>query len=188
GCLTDNVFARTLSSKSSSTDTNTHTTCASFCTGYLYFGVEYGRECYCGDALANNPSTVPDSDCDVPCSGNASLICGAGNRLNVWKSDTITTPPSTPSITGYTYEGCYTDSVVNRTLTSGFYYDSAMTNAMCKDLCDGATLFGTEYGSECYCGEALGNSTQQVAESQCSFVCSGSDTEYCGAGERLTLW
>jgi hypothetical protein len=45
GCQTDNVNARTLSAKSQVNNGLTVEICASFCSGYTYFGVEYGQEC-----------------------------------------------------------------------------------------------------------------------------------------------
>lgn len=49
--------------------------------------MEYGRECYCGDAsdlAAHNSVPEPEADCNVPCTGNASYICGGGNRISYY--------------------------------------------------------------------------------------------------------
>jgi hypothetical protein len=49
--------------------------------------MEYGEECYCGDVAnvaANGGITEPETDCNVPCSGNSSYLCGGGNRLSYY--------------------------------------------------------------------------------------------------------
>jgi hypothetical protein len=53
--------------------------------------MEYGEECWCGDianVVPNGATLQADSDCNMPCSGNASQVCGAGNRLSyyTWNS------------------------------------------------------------------------------------------------------
>lgn len=50
-------------------------------------GMEYGDECYCGDAsavAASGSTVVPESQCNTPCSGNPQTICGSGNRLSYY--------------------------------------------------------------------------------------------------------
>ncbi|KAJ3332856.1 hypothetical protein HDU76_012850 [Blyttiomyces sp. JEL0837] len=49
--------------------------CLSFCTnkGFAYFGTLYGNSCLCGNHV---PSSMPSSQCDLPCSGNPSQVCG----------------------------------------------------------------------------------------------------------------
>lgn len=145
GCQTEGTNGRALSGKSTAYDTMTLESCASDCAGYTYFGTEYGRECehmlfsyelyfmlmligYCGDSLNAGSAVAPKSDCSFACGGNASELCGAGNRLSVYQegaggetSGTTTTPPkstSTPASpsgpapqktglpAGWAYAGC----------------------------------------------------------------------------------
>ena len=50
-------------------------------------GMEYGEECYCGDAVDvtnANATFRPESECNDPCSGNFSTICGGGNRISYY--------------------------------------------------------------------------------------------------------
>ncbi|CRK39009.1 hypothetical protein BN1723_015476, partial [Verticillium longisporum] len=53
GCYTETKNGRALSKKSYADDLMTLESCAAFCKGVsaAFFGVEYGRECYCGDSL-----------------------------------------------------------------------------------------------------------------------------------------
>lgn len=53
---------------------------------YAWAGVEYGRECWCGDVLnlgvgAGNRS---DSDCDFVCPGDGGEFCGAGGMMSLY--------------------------------------------------------------------------------------------------------
>ncbi|PMD13277.1 WSC-domain-containing protein, partial [Hyaloscypha hepaticicola] len=54
------------------------------CAGYDLFGVEYGRECYCGNVLQSGSTLAPPSDCSMLCDGTSNEYCGAGNRLDVY--------------------------------------------------------------------------------------------------------
>ena len=59
---------------------NTPEKCESACkkASYLYFGVQGGRDgkdCFCGNKLAHQEK-IAESECDVPCPGDNSKICG----------------------------------------------------------------------------------------------------------------
>lgn len=45
GCQTEATNARALASTSTSSSSMTNEACATFCSGYSYFGTEYGQEC-----------------------------------------------------------------------------------------------------------------------------------------------
>jgi hypothetical protein len=108
--------------------------------------------------------------------------------MNLFKSSTQHTGPSNPTIAGYTYAGCHTDSVGARVLDATYLFDNSMTVEECATFCVGYTYFGTEYGTECYCGNSFANPTSAAAESDCSFLCPGNSNEFCGAGNRLTMY
>ena len=123
----------------------------------------------------------------MPCSGNASQTCGAAARLSVFKSLAFYAPPSNPVIKGYTYRGCYTDSVQTRVLQDSFLYKGDMTVAMCAAFCDGKRFFGVEYAEQCYCGDVLGASDKRD-EGECGMGCGGDQGSFCGAGDRIGVW
>ncbi|KAF8862211.1 glyoxal oxidase-like protein [Acephala macrosclerotiorum] len=91
GCYNDNINnVRALFWQNILTNNNTATSCLSLCAqfGYMAAGMEYGDECYCGDdsALIASGSTIqPETDCQVPCSGNSAYYCGGGSRLSYYK-------------------------------------------------------------------------------------------------------
>ena len=44
-----------------------------------------GRECWCANYLNSLSAKLPDTDCNFPCSGNASLACGASLKLTLYQ-------------------------------------------------------------------------------------------------------
>ncbi|KAI9148437.1 WSC domain-containing protein [Paramyrothecium foliicola] len=88
GCHFAENGGRSISQESWADDEMTLEGCADFCDGYTYFGVEYGRECYCGDSIAEQ-SVETDSveECSFICPGDELTFCGAGRRLQLYKSD-----------------------------------------------------------------------------------------------------
>jgi hypothetical protein len=65
--------------------------CLEQCWMYNYAGIEYARECWCGneiDLVGNQESTpaevVSDSECSFACSGNSTEYCGAGVRQSLY--------------------------------------------------------------------------------------------------------
>lgn len=98
GCVSEGTGSRALPYQIILANNNSATNCLTQCSnyGYMYGGMEYGEECYCGDPLdlADSTSTSePETDCNVACSGNASYICGGGNRISLyaWKGTPLYT-------------------------------------------------------------------------------------------------
>ncbi|KAH7034935.1 uncharacterized protein B0I36DRAFT_381758 [Microdochium trichocladiopsis] len=70
-------------------DTNSPEECLGQCGafGYAAGGMEYGRECYCGDpadVIANGATIAPESDCNIACTGDPTIICGGGARQSLY--------------------------------------------------------------------------------------------------------
>lgn len=47
--------------------------------------MEYGQECFCGNTLAATAATAEEKDCNMKCAANSYELCGAGDRLSVYK-------------------------------------------------------------------------------------------------------
>ncbi|EJT99506.1 WSC-domain-containing protein [Dacryopinax primogenitus] len=162
--------------------------CETFCAqgGYVYAGVEYGDECYCGNELDNGAGgQAADSDCNMPCSGNSGETCGGSYRLNLYSR---TGTPTSP--TGWTNLGCRVDSP-SRALTGTSQIGGSNSVESCETFCaqGGYVYAGVEYGDECYCGNELDNGAGgQTAESDCNMPCSGNNGETCGGSYRLNLY
>ncbi|KAL8757511.1 MAG: hypothetical protein Q9184_004191 [Pyrenodesmia sp. 2 TL-2023] len=186
GCYTDSTSARVLTGRYSTSSTMTYKSCSTFCAGYTYFATEYSSQCYCGQSFANPTNPAPASDCSMKCSGDATTVCGGPGRMTLFKS---TAPvPSNATVAGWTYDGCYTDSTSARVLTGKYVPDSGVTIEKCAAACKGYSIFGAEYGTQCYCANTFSNPSTKVAERDCGFTCGGNALQLCGAGNRLSLY
>lgn len=56
---------------------------AAFPRGYLYAGLEFGAECYCGHKI--QATNVSEAECDMGCKGERGSMCGGANRLSVYR-------------------------------------------------------------------------------------------------------
>ncbi|SCO42989.1 related to glyoxal oxidase precursor [Fusarium fujikuroi] len=98
------------------------------------------------------------------------------------------TPPETPR-DGWTYLGCYVDSVSKRALDGPVHYDTeGLTAETCVAHCVGLgyAFAGMEYAQECFCGSK--KPTTKAPEADCSMACTGDADQPCGAGDRLTVF
>ena len=89
GCISENTTTRVFMYQIILANNNSAENCLTQCSnfGYMSGGMEYGRECYCGDAsnlAARNSVPEPETDCNIACTGNASYLCGGGNRISYY--------------------------------------------------------------------------------------------------------
>lgn len=114
GCWVDGAQGRVLTYQQPDNQNLTVESCVATCSGlnYIVAGMEYSSECFC-DNFAGNGGVLATSpaDCNMPCSGNSSEICGAGNRLSVYSFGSVqTAQPATVQqrdLPGdWNYKGC----------------------------------------------------------------------------------
>ncbi|KAG9255332.1 heme peroxidase [Emericellopsis atlantica] len=186
---------RALSGPQNVQDDMTLESCMSFCDGYDYFGTEYGVECFCGNSLHDSSKEAPTDDCDMPCGGDKTEYCGAGNRLELYSTTatrTTATPTATPShvetVGDYALVGCWTELQGGRALRQDSTSSSDMTNQKCAQYCGQYRYFGTEYGLECYCGSHVATDTESAPLEDCGKLCGGDDYAFCGGPSRLSLY
>lgn len=161
-CWTEGDGARALGGASFAYDSMTLESCMTNCTGFDYWGTEYGRECYCGNSLHESSSPAPLNECDMVCGGDDTQYCGSGNRLELYSttatrssSSTSSSPTPTetldrlPMVSDYVHVGCQTEGVGVRALEGPTLADDDMTLDMCADFCSEFIYFGAEYGREC---------------------------------------
>ncbi|KAK0655609.1 WSC domain-containing protein [Cercophora newfieldiana] len=182
GCYAHEGNNRVLRENLLGSDDMTAAKCAAHCKDYEFFGVEYGRECWCGNTA---PSvSVPESQCSFPCAGDSKTVCGAGHRINVWG-----TPLVAPPVVGeYIYQGCYTDKQDARALSGDVFRFDQMDPDICADACEGYPWFGLEYGTQCFCGIDLDASSKKVGGWQCAMECGGDPQFPCGDANRLNVY
>lgn len=169
----------------------------------------------CIDACANRTGCVDVSYVSGTCYLK-SQVNAANLNSNIWgaRMKNMTYPATTsiaaasttasPSATAapanlanYTYLGCaiepyyygYTSSNGGRALAAKKTTSSNMTLEMCATNCAGYTYFGTEYSTECYCDNAVGNNTSiDSTGKSCNMACGGNSTQMCGGSARLNLY
>ena len=174
GCFQDFYpTSRAMPALNYTSDSMTLESCNNFCgsRGYTYAGTEYARECYCSNEQPTSP--LDDSKCSFQCSGNGNEICGGDNAISLVK---LTPTYST---------GCQVDDINYRSLDGASFTSSSMTVELCSSFCAsrGFSLAGTEYASECYCGNVL----RLNGPATCDMACSGNSAEICGGGNALSV-
>jgi len=182
--------------------------CSMLCSGdsTAYCGAGNRLSVYVKNGTAVQPlsstSSMVWSSSSASQSSSSTPLPGSSSLSTVMVASSIPPPltssSSTPTQTGpvikqtigaYTYQGCYTEATHMRALSSASYYNyTGMTLELCFTGCAGSTYWGVEYGGECYCGTLLNSGSTIAPDTDCSFVCPGSKFEYCGAGNRLSLY
>ncbi|XP_066282938.1 beta-1,3-glucan-binding protein-like [Branchiostoma lanceolatum] len=103
GCYRDggSMDSRDLSGDNMTSADLTPKLCLDYCAeaGYTYAGVQYGVECFCGDSFGQF-GAAPESDCTIPCGGDAGQMCGNG-----WKNSVYTSAGGTCTLENW--NGCY---------------------------------------------------------------------------------
>jgi hypothetical protein len=95
---------------------------------------------YCDNYVSTSATNASLSDCNMPCNGNASEFCGAGNRLDLYAAGSTTPSVKTASSTpapppGWFSLGCYNDSSAARSLSKPTYIQVPMTVEACTSAC-----------------------------------------------------
>ncbi|CAM9662033.1 unnamed protein product [Chrysoparadoxa australica] len=131
----------------------------------------------------------------MPCSGDPTVLCGAGLRNSVYE---IPPPPPTAAPTpapvgvgnGPNFLGCFVDSGARRDMEYSAYAGPENSPEFCGALCreQGYTFFGLQYGLECACGNDYGSYGPADDPSECSMPCSGDPMILCGAGLRNSVY
>lgn len=85
--------------------------CYDYClaTGkYLYYGLQNGEECWCGEAGAEYDTlgALDMTTCDCPCAADASTTCGGYNAFQLFEYGYETRSSD--------YIGCYADVKADR--------------------------------------------------------------------------
>lgn len=93
------------------------------------------------------------------------------------------------TVDGWTYMGCANELTGVRALGDATYTGNNMTNEACQSFCagKGSPMAGTEYGTQCYCGSALASGSS-LGQTCGNMLCSGSDMEFCGGADILSVY
>jgi len=132
GCFYDKSSNRMLREQYYVRNDLTPDTCKDLCSGYKYFGVEYAKECFCGDYLRHKEEK-DELQCNYQCPGNSSIACGGKGRLNLYERKVQPVCPLGYELTPGDVPG-RGDSI-----KSGGY-DNINLIDDCKDLCNSNAL------------------------------------------------
>ena len=58
--------------------------CLEECANFKYAAVRNGNECHCDNEFNNRIEWLSETDCNVPCAGDPTQICGGSRKLNVY--------------------------------------------------------------------------------------------------------
>ncbi|KAI1203614.1 copper radical oxidase [Nemania serpens] len=195
GCYTEGSNGRAFATQQPDSDDLTIQSCVATCisAGYGVAGLEYAAQCFCDDFLRNGANLTDEADCSMPCTGDASQLCGAGNRLSVFSNDTVVVyqPPSalTENLPGsWEYYGCVVDAIDNRVLP---WMSEDLQNTTIEACLAGCSRFGynaggVEYGYQCFCGDSV--AVTKSPEADCTVPCPGDPHHLCGGGNRISYY
>ncbi|KAK0732550.1 WSC domain-containing protein [Apiosordaria backusii] len=114
-CWTDDLGNRSLTAVEHRTDDMTVAKCADICQDYTFFGLEYGRECYCGDELVGQAAL--EKDCSILCVGGGNNWCGGPFRMNLYAKESVSTSVSITASTTTSIVEASTTSTVEASTT-----------------------------------------------------------------------
>lgn len=157
-CYSDSISNRTLGNRRDVTGGQQGMTtelCQAACWvgNYLLAGVEFGHECWCDNHNTNQIDlfAVPDSECNMSCSGNASEICGGNNRINIYRFIAATDTSSALSYTSPTPTSMITMSTSSHATTTTSTSTVSTTNYATTTIFATATLTSTRPDSTSIC-------------------------------------
>ncbi|MGH0179191.1 UNVERIFIED_CONTAM: hypothetical protein FKN15_001116 [Acipenser sinensis] len=142
--------------------------------GYLFAGLEYGAECYCGNRIAA-PKTR-EEDCNLDCKGEKGSVCGGVGRLSVFKVEDL--HPGAKTYRNVHYRGCFRRP---KNSTAAFPVRAIQLNLTwesCIDLCNDKELPLAVLGRPgCYCGYTSTHFTlhEKAGEQHCGGTANTSD-------------
>ncbi|GLC68280.1 hypothetical protein PLESTF_000671300 [Pleodorina starrii] len=156
--------------------------------GMPYYGLEYGRECYGGSDVMRVLTRGESSNCTMPCTGNASQICGGLWALSVYA--TTGTPPPPTALTPGCYIGCFQDRADWRALPEMYDESANMTIDRCREIArdKGYAYFGVEAGTQCFGGNDMYRAEYNGRSAECNWRCAGDDSKICGGDWAISVY
>ncbi|XP_027779197.2 sialate:O-sulfotransferase 2 [Marmota flaviventris] len=148
--------------------------------GYLYAGLEFGAECYCGHKI--QAANVSEAECDMECKGERGSVCGGANRLSVYRLQLA--QESARRYGSAVFRGCFHRP---ENLSLALPVTAAMPNMSvdkCVDLCTEKEFpLAALAGTACHCGFPTTRFPLHEREDErlCAQKCSAEELESCGS-------
>ncbi|NWT42521.1 WSCD2 protein, partial [Chroicocephalus maculipennis] len=190
GCYVDNTRRRTLRGVSffdykKMTVFRCQDNCAE--RGYLYAGLEFGAECYCGHKI--QASNASESECNMACKGERSNTCGGINRLSIYRLELA--QESARRYGSAIFRGCFRrpDNVSIALPVSQLMLNMSVDK--CVDFCTEKEYpLSALAGTACRCGfpTTLFTLHEREDEQLCAQKCAGEEFESCGTAEYLLVY
>ncbi|KAF1447842.1 WSCD2 protein, partial [Pygoscelis papua] len=190
GCYVDNTRRRTLRGVSffdykKMTVFRCQDNCAE--RGYLYAGLEFGAECYCGHKV--QASNASESECNMECKGERSNTCGGVNRLSIYRLELA--QESARRYGSAIFRGCFhqPDNVSIALPVSQLMLNMSVDK--CVDFCTEKEYpLSALAGTACRCGfpTTLFTLHEREDEQLCAQKCAGEEFESCGTAEYLLVY
>ncbi|WIA21233.1 hypothetical protein OEZ85_000475 [Tetradesmus obliquus] len=170
--------------------------------GMSVFGLQYSAECYGSRNITAVTTAYGNStNCNMPCSGNATQTCGGPNALSLYY-DASKVPPEVAPVPGGNLStlnilrlGCWKDEFppAGRALPNLLAANSIMTVDMCARLAAAAnyTVFALQYAFECYAGNNETEARKFGVADNCDSPCTNpaiNPLGTCGGGLANSLY
>ncbi|PPR01095.1 hypothetical protein CVT26_016001 [Gymnopilus dilepis] len=200
GCFTDGGPRVLREEQTSNLDAESFEYCGNICydAGFALAGVEYGHECFCGNAILYDYGT--SEGCTTPCPGDESNTCGGSLAIQIYSTGagSYTTPPTSFLLeyNGWEITECWEDNAgaggsrILPDVPANAPPAVSMTVEGCIDACaaEGYTSAGLEYGQECWCGNVTYPPGESVPSSECNMPCNGNAGEFCGSSALIIIY
>uniref|UniRef100_A0A8C9MXA6 WSC domain containing 2 n=1 Tax=Serinus canaria TaxID=9135 RepID=A0A8C9MXA6_SERCA len=190
GCYEDNTRQRTLRGMSffdykKMTVFRCQDNCAE--RGYLYAGLEFGAECYCGHKI--QASNASESECNMECKGERSNTCGGINRLSIYRLELA--QESARRYGSAIFRGCFRrpENVSIALPTSQLMLNMSVDK--CVDFCTEKEFpLAALAGTTCRCGfpSTLFPLHEREDEQLCAHKCAAEEFESCGSADFLLVY
>ncbi|XP_061585126.1 sialate:O-sulfotransferase 2 [Cololabis saira] len=155
--------------------------------GYMYAGLEFGAECYCGHKIqAPNAS---ESECNMDCKGERTNLCGGANRLSIYRLEL--SQESARRYGSAIFKGCFRRP---NNVTIALPYSAVIQNMSvdkCVDMCtEREKSLAVLGGERCHCGfpTLLFSLHEPEDEGMCLSHCPGEEFESCGNDKFFVVY
>ncbi|XP_061186516.1 uncharacterized protein LOC133194604 [Saccostrea echinata] len=165
----------------------TRSYCQKFCAkgNYIYYGVEAGNWCYCGN-YKTREVMKQSSACNHKCTGDSNQKCGGAWAINIFANPEYKTPDKWTEGSNGEYLGCFQDQA-SRTFTGLHYRSNSMTIERCKSYCQSYSMYGLEATTGCWCGHYFKTRVPKP-DSDCNMKCRGNSAQTCGGAWRMSVY
>nr|XP_015222815.1 PREDICTED: WSC domain-containing protein 1 [Lepisosteus oculatus] len=156
-------------------------------SGYLFAGLEYGAECYCGNRITS-PSTR-DEECNLDCKGEKGSVCGGVGRLSVYKVEDL--HPGAKKYRNVRYRGCFHGPDNTSTAFLVHSVQPNLTAQSCIEVCTDKELpLAVFRRPDCFCGYASAHFTlhHPAGEWRCARETNSTNTTAPGLRDHYAVY